>query len=170
MLGRSDSEEKVGFVEGVGNKIINKMISNTFKMLEKELNKTSAGSSKIFSPEMKLMVNGREIMPIPKKTSKGLVKILPIEFSSENLEKWKNLKKEEPKSKLKRVANKIEYEVEVPDVNSIKDISIIKLENSLEVKAVGKKKGYLKRIPINLPLKKYSLTEGILTLEMETFS
>ena len=168
MLGKSDNEEKVGFVEGVGNKILNKMITNTFKMLEKELNRNLTENPKMSSPRMKLMINGKEILPYEKPSQKSPVKILPIDFSIENLEKWKSLKKEEPKSTLQRFDKKIEYKVEVPGVKSIKDISILKLENSLEVKAVGNKKGYLKRIPINLPLRKYSLSEGVLTLEMET--
>lgn len=169
MLGRNDSrEEKPGFIEGVGDKIINKMISNTFKVLEKELSKNFQKDQKIPQTKMRLMINGKEITPIEKKPKKDPnLKFLPIEFSGETLEKWKKMKKKEPKSNLKRVEDKIEYEVEVPGVKSIKDISIIKLENSLEIKAIGNRVGYIKRISINLPLKKYSLSKEILTLELE---
>ncbi len=173
LLGRNDLENgKPGIIEGLGDKIINKMISSTFKMLEKELKKGFPNPQNFPKTKMKLMINGREIVPPEKKDyqTDSNTKFLPIEFSNENLKKWKKMKKKEPKSKLKRVENKIEYEVEVPGVNSIKDISIIKLENSLEIKAVGKKTGYIKRIPINLPLKKYSLVKGILTLELDALN
>ncbi len=175
MLGNNDLvPEKPGFIEGFGDKIINKMISSTFKMLEKEMSKGLMDVQKMPQPRMKLMINGKEV--VPNNSGKNLdkkdpnVKFLPIEFSGENLEKWKKVKKKEPKSKLKRVEDKIEYEVEVPGVKSIKDISIIKLENSLEIKAVSEKTGYLKRIPIDLPLKKYSLVKGILTLELDALN
>ncbi len=174
MLGKEDAltpMEKPGIIESIGNKLINKMVSSTFKMLEKEMSRGMPEGNKIPVPQgkMRLMINGKEVFPEEKKSSKKDpdVKFLPINFSDENLEKWKKIKKKEPKSKLKRVDNKIEYEVEVPGVKSIKDISIIKLENSLEVKAVSEKTGYLKRIQIDLPLKKYSLVKGILTLEMD---
>ena len=65
------------------------------------------------------------------------------------------------------MGDKIQYEIEIKDVNSIKDISIIKLESSIEIKAIGEKNAYLKNIPINLPLKKYTLLNGILTLEID---
>ncbi|MBS3084348.1 zinc ribbon domain-containing protein [Candidatus Pacearchaeota archaeon] len=172
MLGRNDIEgEKPGFIEGIGDKIINKMISSTFKMLENEMGKGFAGNQRLPQGKMKIMINGKEISPEIKPQKKDSnVKFLPIEFSNENLERWKKINKKEPKSKLKRVEDKIEYEVEIPGVKSIKDISIIKLENSLEIKAVGDKTGYLKRIPIDLPLKKYSLVKGILTLELDTIN
>jgi len=175
ILGRIDSiEEKPGIIEGFGDKLINKMISSTFKMLEKEMHKGLVENQRMPQSRMKLMINGKEITPsnsqkIPQKKDPN-IKFLPIEFSEENLKKWKKVKKKEPKSKLKRVEDKIEYEVEVPGVKSIKDISIIKLENSLEIKAVSEKAGYLKRIPIDLPLKKYSLVKGILTLELDVLN
>ncbi|NCN51579.1 zinc ribbon domain-containing protein [archaeon] len=175
LLGRDDSiNKKPGIIEGFGDKIINKMISSTFKMLEKEIQKGFKGNQKTPQTKMKLMINGKEILPqeAQKNAQKKdpNLKFLPIEFSDENLKKWKKVKKKEPKSKLKRVEDKIEYEVEIPGVKSIKDISIIKLENSLEIKAVSDKAGYLKRIPIDLPLKKYSLVKGILTLELDAIN
>ncbi|MDP3966537.1 MAG: zinc ribbon domain-containing protein [archaeon] len=173
LLGKNDSNfERPGIFESFGDKIINKMVSSTFKMLEKEFQKGMIGNNKLPQTKVRLMINGKEIAPEEVKHMKrdSNVKFLPIEFSEDNLQKWKKVKKKEPKSKLKRIENKIEYEVEIPGVKSIKDISIVKLENSLEIKAVCDKTGYLKRVPIDLPLKKYSLVKGILTLELDTLN
>ncbi|MCR4327028.1 MAG: zinc ribbon domain-containing protein [Nanoarchaeota archaeon] len=174
MLGKNDSgTEKIGIFGNMGDKMIDKfmakMLNQGMKIVEKELQKGIVKRGSFSQPKLKLMINGKEILPENAKLTKKdpNVKFLPIEFSEDNLERWKRIKKKEPKSKLKRVEDKIEYEVEVPGVKSIKDISIVKLENSLEVKAVGEKTGYLKRIPIDLPLKKYSLVKGILTLELD---
>jgi hypothetical protein len=172
MLGKNDIVENqfpkiVG--GGLMGNMMNKMIGNAMKMLENEIAKEMSETNKQPRTKVKLMINGEEIISGEnKKDLDKNTKILPIEFSRENLEKWKKLKKEEPKSSLKRVEDKIEYKIEVPEVKSIQDISIVKLENSLEVRAIGKEKGYKKNILIDLPLKKYSLLKGILTLEMDT--
>jgi HSP20 family molecular chaperone IbpA len=178
MLGKNDKEETKNkqinlFNGGITGGIMNKMIGSAMKMLEKEMQKELGPNKKMpINPntKIKLMINGKEIMPqkIQKTpTKKENIKILPIEFSNENLKKWSNSKKEEPKSNLKRIGDKIEYEIEIPGVQSIKDISIIKLEKSLEIKAIAKDKSYQKIIPLDLPLKKYSLLQGKLTLELD---
>ncbi len=65
------------------------------------------------------------------------------------------------------MADKVIYEIEMPEVKSMKDISIVKLENSIEIKAVSKKKAYIKLIPINMPITNYQLEKGKLILELE---
>jgi hypothetical protein len=55
----------------------------------------------------------------------------------------------------------------MPGVETIKDISIIKLEKSLEITAISKENAYVKIIPIDMPLKKFTLLKGKLTLELD---
>lgn len=180
MLGKKDNSQKKPelkmFGGGITGGIMNKMLGNAMKMLEKEMakemqnNPNNSNMPGFPGAKVKLMINGKEINPqkIPKKEEKkDNVKILPIDFSNENLEKWANLKKDEPQTSLKRIGDKIEYELDITGVKSIKDISIIKLENSIEVKAIAEEKAYQKVIPLNLPLKKYTLLKGKLTLELD---
>jgi|WetSurMetagenome_2_1015567.scaffolds.fasta_scaffold83888_3 hypothetical protein len=87
-------------------------------------------------------------------------------FTKERIKKFSEFKKEEPKTNVRRLANKVIYEIEMPDVKSMDDVSILKLENSIEIKAVGEKKAYKKIIPINLPITNYGLSEGKLILEL----
>jgi HSP20 family molecular chaperone IbpA len=87
-------------------------------------------------------------------------------FTKERIKKFASLEKEEPKTNVRRLANKVIYEIEMPGVKEINDISILKLENSIEIKAVGEKKAYKKIIPINLPIINYGLSEGRLILEL----
>jgi RNA polymerase subunit RPABC4/transcription elongation factor Spt4 len=87
-------------------------------------------------------------------------------FTKERIKKFTNLIKEEPKTNIRRLANKVIYEIEMPEVKEIDDVSILKLENSIEIKAVGEKKAYKKIIPINLPIINYDLSEGRLILEL----
>jgi hypothetical protein len=68
---------------------------------------------------------------------------------------------------LKRIADKILYEIEIPGVESVEDVSIINLESSIELKALGKEKAYSKSIPITLPIVGYDFSEGLLVLEFK---
>ena len=87
-------------------------------------------------------------------------------FTKEKTKEFTNLPREEPETNVRRFSDKIVYELEMPGVKSTEDISIIKLENSIEIKAIGKKKAYAKMIPINLPIQDYSLSDGKLTIEL----
>ncbi len=43
----------------------------------------------------------------------------------------------------------------MPEVKDIKDVSIVKWKKSIEIKAIGEKKSYMKVIPKNLPIKNW---------------
>ena len=162
LLGRNDlSQEPPQDLFSGG--LLNKMLGSAMKMIEKELQKDLNQNKKQNMPKMKLMINGKEVNPSQKTNNKN--KKLPINFSNSNLVKWREVSKVEPESKMSRIADNVVYEIQVPEVNSIEDVSIINLESSLEVRALGKKVGYKKTIPFN-SLKKYSLSKGILTLEI----
>ena len=88
-------------------------------------------------------------------------------MSNKNLKRISTLPKEEPSTKIRRLANKVIYEINLPEVKSINDVSILRLENSIEIKALAKNKAYFKSIPINLPIINYILSEGKLVLEFE---
>jgi len=89
-------------------------------------------------------------------------------ISEEDSEKISKLPRVEPKSKVRRMSNSVIYEIDLPGVNSIKDVFINKLNNSIEIRAMGKNKQYGKIIPISLPIKKYYLSDGKLVLELKS--
>lgn len=89
------------------------------------------------------------------------------DLSPEKLKKFSKLPKEEPKTNIRRLSNKVFYEIDLPGVKSAKDISLLNLEKGVELKAVSDKKAYMKSIPISLPILKYKLSKGKLVLEMD---
>ena len=93
-------------------------------------------------------------------------KIKQNNFTKEKIKKFNELKREEPKTNIRRLSNKLVYEIEMPGVKTIENISITQLENSIEIKAIGDKKAYGKIIPISLPIKNFDLSEGKLILEL----
>jgi len=82
-------------------------------------------------------------------------------------EKLAKLPREEPHTSVRRLTDKIIYEIEMPGVKNEKDIIINKLQNSIEIKAFTKDKAFFKLIPINLPIKNHRLEKGKLILELK---
>lgn len=91
----------------------------------------------------------------------------PIKLSKKELENLSKLPRKEPETKVRRLTNKIIYEINLPGVKSLKDIMVNKLENSIEIKAISKDRAYFKLIPISLPIKRYYLEDEKLILELK---
>ncbi len=114
------------------------------------------------APKIKVSPMGNQRI----ESEKTAEKIKKNNFTKEKIKKFSELKREEPKTNIRRLSNKLVYEIEMPGVKTIEDVSISQLENSIEIKAIGEKKAYAKIIPINLPIKNYDLSEGKLILEL----
>ena len=83
------------------------------------------------------------------------------------MEKLAKLPRKEPETKVRRLTDKIIYEINLPGVKSLKNITVNKLENSIEIKAISKDRAYFKLIPIALPLIRYYLKKESLFLELK---
>ena len=77
------------------------------------------------------------------------------------------LPRETPTANVRRLGDLVIYEINIPGVKSLKDISISQLENSIEIKAIAKDKAYLKLLPVSLPILNYNLEKDKLILELE---
>lgn len=89
-------------------------------------------------------------------------------FSKKKSQEYSELPKKNPEKNVKRFSDKIEYEIFLPGVKSIENVELKKLEESVEIKAIGNKTAYFKTIPVNLKLKDYSLEKEKLILDFET--
>jgi len=167
MLGREDvlGEESFAnpFFTGFGGRMLNNMLGNAFKMLEKEMKNVE----KTPGSNVRLMINGKEIQIGQQKKPRETIRKIPKrEFGKEQLKKILELPKKEPKTILKRMGDKIIYEIEMPEVKSLNDVLINNLENGIEIKAIGESTIYSKTIPINMPITNQTLSEGKLFLEL----
>jgi HSP20 family molecular chaperone IbpA len=194
MLGEDDSFEEIDNISnslfgkisgfgGFGEGFMNNMISNTMKMLEKEMQKENRAQNQknmnnnFPRTKVKLMINGKEINlngmdgngieGKPRKENKKDKAMKFNGFSEEQAKKFSKLPKKEPKTDLKRIADKISYEIEMPGVNSFEDVSVLPLEKSIEIKAIAKENSYKKSIPLNLPIIDYVFSKGLLVLEFQ---
>ena len=174
-----------GIFGKMSGSMFNKMFGNAIKMLEKELEKEfkNQGQNQRISPNFpqktnfEIIINGKRINPENIRFTQKVMQ--PIEESSrprkkavpkmspESLKKISKLPKKEPSTNIRRLANKVIYEIDIPGVKSIDDVSITRLESSIEIKAFAGNKAYAKLIPLNLPITNYELSDGKLILELD---
>jgi len=178
MLGKNDAManpfNNIGFPGG----FFNKMLGNAMKMIESEMQREIKDIN-MPNPKTKvqLYINGKKI-PVngnikvvkkkkdpqkPQKETPPLIKT----FSKGNQEKFSNMSKENPETNVRRLSDRVIYEIKMPGIKSIEDVSIRNLENSIEIKAITKGKAYYKVISIGLPIIEYALDKDTLILELE---
>ncbi len=187
ILGKDDviNPEEIKLPMGL-NALFNSLVKNLNKQMkefdnekgnnqnkEQKISKKSGGISISIStsgdkpPEIKVRSFGNA----PKFTDNGVQikdKTEKIKLPASDSGKFAGLPKAEPQTDIRRFSNKVVYEIKMPGVKSLENISLIQLENSIEIKALANKKVFYKIIPINLPIKKYNLSKGILTLELDS--
>jgi len=177
LLGKEDFTqefEEIPVFNSMLNSLMKSLSKNLYKKFnefEKEISKqpvkkrgisisiSSFGNGK---PKIKIKHFGDDIKEKEKPKLKKLVG-----FSEQKAKEFASLPKEEPKTHIKRLSNKIIYEIEIPGVKKLEDISIVKLESSIEIKAIAKNKAYSKIIPLSLPIIDYNLSEDRLILELK---
>jgi hypothetical protein len=86
-------------------------------------------------------------------------------ITEQEARKLSRLPKKEAETKVRRLSNKLIYELDLPGVQDIKDVIINKLESSIEIKAFAKDKAYFKLLPVKLTILDYKLEDGKLILE-----
>lgn len=186
MLGRNDSPESNeidalsnSLFGGFGGKLFGKMVNSTMKMLEKEMEKNireSRGQNSFNNPNpnFELYINGKRVNPanikvskVPKVVKKSVHKnSANLFFSKNKKDDFMALEKVSPKTNLKRLSDRVIYEVSLPGVKSLDNVSIVKLESSIEIKAVSRSQAYEKIIPVGMNLDNYYLDNETLVLEM----
>ena len=184
LLGKHDGLEN-GFERimskplGISDSIIDKMLGGAMRMLRKELEEMSRETVRTRparKTKFQLYINGRKI-PIsedmyensPQQNTKRqrLRENKKSEISEETIAKAANLPRKETQTRLTRTANKIIYELNAPGLESLDNILINKLEESLEIKIYTNKAVYYKNLPIKLPLARYYTKEQKLFLEFK---
>lgn len=186
MLGQDDElEEFENLFNKMNNPMLNKMLGGVMKMLEKEMGNIGNMNNTPNIPEksmtgpktnFQLYVNGKKIdwaqpeietqNTDPLKTPEKSKLKLPMP-SKETIKSSAELPRQEAKTSLKRLANKIIYEIDAPGITSLNKVLINKLEDGFEVRLFTKKAVLSKNISVKLPLINYYLEEYKLFLEFQ---
>ena len=180
MLGENDSMNELDKLSEnmFGGGFLNKMIGSAMKMVEKEMER-SMQQDPIQKSNLKLYVNGKRIDPsnikitkVPKQefqTQQTSKQINSIEkkFTQTQKEIYTKLPKQSPKTNLRRLANTIIYEVDVPGVKKVEDVSLVRINKTTEIKAIADKKAYFKVLEMEYPVINYTFKKDKLTLELK---
>ena len=142
-------------------KNLDKQFQNQFKEMEKDFQNAEI---KTFPNGIRIKIAGPQIIQARQKKKARVRK--PI--TTEQIKKISSLPKAEAKINVKRLGDKVVYELNTPGVQSVDDIFISKLESGYEVKALGSKKVYVNSIPVNLPISKYSILDNKLFVEFNS--
>lgn len=119
-------------------------------------------------PEIKVRrFGGNKKQNSPKKTQTTTKKTISRTFSKKQKEKFKTLSKKSPDTNVRRLSDRVIYELKMPGVKNEEDVSINQLKESIEIKAIGNKKAYNKIISVSLPIRRYTLSKGVLALELD---
>jgi len=169
MLGKSDSTRDLADNQltpiGITDKIISSLMSNLVKCIEKQMKSLPQEDN----TEITQLPNGIKIKintNVPN-TQKKQVKQVQRKISEEQLKKLSELPRETAKSKVRRLSDKVVYELSAPGIESPDNIFFSKLESGYEIKAIGKKKIYVNSLPIELPIRGFSIDEDKILVEFK---
>lgn len=135
---------------------LNKIMNSLMNQLNKELGGMGKGIQINFSSNIPGLENPSQKRPTIKK----------IPISQEKMERIAKLPRKEAKTEMKRMGNKIIYDIKLPGVKSTSDIIINKTESGIEIKAISDKVLHTKTIPLN-KLLRYRLMNEILNMEFQ---
>lgn len=180
LLGRNEFADKTsantmlaqeGF--GFSDKMFNALFSTLMKSMEKQLKEADK--------EIANNISNAKITPVPGgfSISIGPMTNKPIQEkpkpttsrkgpTAEQLKKISSLPRKLAKSNVKRLGNKIVYELGMEGVRSPEDIFVSKLEKGYEIKALSDKHLYVNTIPLDLPVKTFKIEKDKITVEFKT--
>jgi HSP20 family molecular chaperone IbpA len=149
MLGKNDESQQIenqmklpfGF---------NGIINTLMKQIEKDLSGMDNGSPMPKGFKIQISKGPPRMQNInePQKTM-----VEPVEIVSEDeRQRRSKLKRVDAKSAIRRLPEGVIYEIDAPGVKTKNDVTITKLEQSLEVKAYSEDKCYVKTFPMKVEI------------------
>lgn len=175
LLGKGEEIDEELIPEQMGMGITDKLIGSLMNGLMKSLDKQFRQMDKNYDrAEIKSLPNGIRIQigphaPQKRVAQKSQKSIFERQLSETQLKRIGALPREKAETKIKRLGDKIIYELSTPGIESPHDVFISRLESGYEIKAIANKKVYVNSLPINLPLKSLSINSDKLLVEFKTF-
>src|SRR3989344_9010760 len=176
LLGKDDSLSSLeksfqGNNFGITDKIVSSIFNSLVKSLDKQFKDVDKQSARDMGrAEIKSFPTGIRIKISPATQSKPKQKAQKTKrvITPEQMEKMTSLPRSEAKANVRRLSDKVIYELTTPGVESTDDVFVSKLENGYEIKAIGNKKVYFKSLPVNLPIRGFSIGKNKLLVEFKT--
>jgi hypothetical protein len=147
---------------------LDKIMGGLIKQLEKELSGMDKqnGMPKGFNIRIQTQnPNQNQVnMNQQQQAQKATPKLILTEKESTRRQ---TLPKQEAESKVKRLSDKIIYEINAPGIKNKEDIIITKLEQGFEIKVYTKDTCYTKTIPLQIEIIGYTIQDNKLIVELK---
>jgi HSP20 family molecular chaperone IbpA len=170
ILGKDDSVSKIPMSPGLPLPGIDKLVHSLINQLGKELSNVNDMNN--MSRNFKIQISTG--LPIElsqakkqKKPQKFKTNNSQIEIPIKEIERRKSLPRIEAESNVRRLSDRIVYEIKVPGVEDKDKVVITRLDNSYEIKAYSNNECYTKSIPINAEMIQSYLRGETLFLELK---
>jgi hypothetical protein len=158
---------------GFSDKMFNALFNKIMKSMEQQLKNTDKNiADNLSNAKIKPIPGGFSISigpmqerPIQERPKQTTARRGPTQ---EQLKRISILPRKSAKSNVKRLGNKIVYELAMTGIKSPDDIFVSKLEKGYEIKALGDKQVYVNTIPIDLPVKTFKIDKDKITVEFKT--
>lgn len=169
-LGKDDFSDKSGqMTQGImpmGN--IGNIVNSLMKQLDKEMQNMDGRDIFSSSPKgfsIKIQRGSPQVRKVVEKNEESLPVIKKAKVPEKELERRSKLKRKEALSKVKRISDKIIYEIDTPGIKDESQVVINELEKGLEIKVYAEDYCYVKIIPLKIKVSKIDINEGKLILE-----
>jgi len=170
LLGRTDTIQNTNIPQKNQPELpfgLDKIMGGLIKQLEKELfgpNK-QGGMPKGFNIRIQTGGPNQNQINTQQEAQKEIIE-KPILTEKESTRR-QTLPRQEAESKVKRLSDKIIYEINAPGIKNKEDIIITKLEQGFEIKAYTKDTCYTKTIPLQIEIIGYMIKDNKLIVELK---
>lgn len=168
-LGKNDFEDNSNqLTQGImpmGN--IGNIVNSLMKQLDKEMQNMD-GKDFLSNPRgfsIKIQRGQPQIRRTIEKAEKEPILIKKVKVSDKEIERRSKLKKKDALSKVRRLSDKIVYEIDTPGIEDESQVVITELEKGLEIKVYAKDYCYVKVIPLKMKVSKMDVSKGKLIIE-----
>jgi rRNA maturation endonuclease Nob1 len=169
-LGKDDFEEGGNqMTQGavpMGN--LGKMMNSLMNQLGKEMQNMDGKDFSGVMPKgftVKIQRGSPQMKRVVKPEEKKEIPINKVQISDKEKERRAKLKRKETVSKVKRLSDKIIYEISAPGIKDASQVEITSLEKGLEIKIYAKDYCYVKIIPVKIKFSKMNVQKDKLILE-----
>ena len=166
MLGKSDSMPNIG--EGLNLPLgLGKIVNSLVKQLEKQMSSIDLenGSGNPRGFKIKVSTGTPQTSQVVQNAPQNAETSNKI--SNKESERRIKLERVEAESKIRRLGDRILYEIETSGVKSKADVVLTKLATGIEVKAYSKDKCYVKFIPLTLEIVGYFIKQNKVFVELK---
>ncbi len=146
---------------------MNRMVNSLIKQLEREIGEMNFEDNSEINPRgFKIRIStGRPQLNQMAVQEKRPVQ--PNQITAKEQERRAKLSRVDAKSNVKRLSDRIVYEIDTPGISSKNDVALTTLASGLEVKVYSKDKCFVKFIPLNVEVIRYTIAKDKLFLELK---